>query len=282
VTTVGSNGPPSFYGTYDQSGNVWEWNDLDGGGGSFRGHRGGSWRDGAVSLTSGTPGFAYEDGRFEIDVTQVAGTDTAVGFRLASLDMDSNHSIDALWSLVDDVGNTAAASGYGSVAYNYFINKFCVTNDEYALFLNSVAITDPYNLYSTAISLESSNNVWPIGITRAAADGSYHYDVKTNYGNKPVVYVTWFSCARYCNWLHNGQGDTETGAYSLNGMAVHPSKNVGAKYHIPTENEWYKAAYYKGGSTNAGYWLYATQSNSVPVCVSANSVGDGIACQLII
>ena len=29
VTTVGSNGGPSSYGTYDQSGNVNEWNDLN-------------------------------------------------------------------------------------------------------------------------------------------------------------------------------------------------------------------------------------------------------------
>jgi formylglycine-generating enzyme required for sulfatase activity len=28
--------------------------------------------------------------------------------------------------------------------------------------------------------------------------------------------------------------------------------------------EWYKAAYYKGGGTNAGYWTYPTQSNTAP------------------
>jgi hypothetical protein len=45
-------------------------------------------------------------------------------------------------------------------------------------------------------------------------------------------------------------------------MAI--TRNSNAKYVIPTENEWYKAAYYKGGSTNAGYWLYPTQSNTEP------------------
>jgi Sulfatase-modifying factor enzyme 1/PEP-CTERM motif len=29
-------------------------------------------------------------------------------------------------------------------------------------------------------------------------------------------------------------------------------------------NEWYKAAYYKGGGANAGYWLYPTQSDTKP------------------
>ena len=42
-------------------------------------------------------------------------------------------------------------------------------------------------------------------------------------------------------------------------MAI--TRNAGATYFIPSENEWYKAAYYKGGGTNAGYWTYPTQSN---------------------
>jgi formylglycine-generating enzyme len=45
-------------------------------------------------------------------------------------------------------------------------------------------------------------------------------------------------------------------------MAV--TRNPGAAYVIPTENEWCKAAYYKGGSTNAGYWLYPTRNDTAP------------------
>jgi formylglycine-generating enzyme len=41
------------------------------------------------------------------------------------------------------------------------------------------------------------------------------------------------------------------------------TRNAGAKYVIPTENEWYKAAYYKGGP-NAGYWQYPTQNDGPP------------------
>jgi hypothetical protein len=125
------------------------------------------------------------------------------------------------------------------------------------------------------------------GINRSGSSGSYTYTVKTNYGNKPVNWVSWFDCARYCNWLHNGKptgaqnnSTTEDGAYTLNGAisgnAV--AKNAGAKYHIPTENEWYKAAYYKGGGTSAGYWKYATQSDSNPDPICSNSIGDGIVC----
>ncbi len=45
------------------------------------------------------------------------------------------------------------------------------------------------------------------------------------------------------------------------------TRNPGVSYFLPTENEWYKAAYYVGGGTNAGYWLYPTRSNAVPINV---------------
>jgi len=99
-------------------------------------------------------------------------------------------------------------------------------------------------------------------------------------GNKPVNWVSWFDAARVANWLMNGatsSSSTETGAYTLNGatsgnaVAVNP----GATFYIPNENQWYKAAYYKGGSTNAGYWEYATQSDTAPSVVTADNMGNG-------
>ncbi len=95
----------------------------------------------------------------------------------------------------------------------------------------------------------------------------------------PITYVSWGDVTRFANWLNNGQPSgpqnadtTEDGAYTLNGailpsalMAV--SRNAGARWFIPTENEWYKAAYYqpaaKGGDTD-GYWLFPMKTNSVP------------------
>ncbi len=41
-------------------------------------------------------------------------------------------------------------------------------------------------------------------------------------------------------------------------------RKLGAMVFLPNENEWYKAAYYKGGGTDAGYWDYPTQSDSIP------------------
>jgi len=76
LTNVGAfTGSPSFYGTFDQSGNVTEWNDLTGSAGSARGLRGGDWND------FGSP--------FGVSFTSRGAIDPAVefndvGFRLVS------------------------------------------------------------------------------------------------------------------------------------------------------------------------------------------------------
>lgn len=178
---------------------------------------------------------------------------------------------------VGDPGNMADSNGVGAVANTFEIMKYEVTNDQYATFLNSVAKSDTTFLYSTIMASQPRG-----GITRSGSPGSYTYSVKPNMGNKPVVYVSWFAAARYANWLHNGATDTasvNTGAYNVgsiySGDAV--AVNSGASFFIPTDDQWYKAAYYKGGSTNAGYWAYATQSDDTPASVTANATGDGSA-----
>ena len=48
-------------------------------------------------------------------------------------------------------------------------------------------------------------------------------------------------------------------------MAV--TRNPAHLYYLPSDDEWYKAAYYEGGGTNAGYWTYPTRSDSPPSSV---------------
>ena len=38
------------------------------------------------------------------------------------------------------------------------------------------------------------------------------------YGDKPVVYTSWYDAARFANWVNNGAtagASTETGAYTM-------------------------------------------------------------------
>jgi hypothetical protein len=70
-----------------------------------------------------------------------------------------------------------------------------------------------------------------------------------------------------------------SGAYTLdNNESTAESKIAIARYWIPTENEWYKAAYYdpaKGGVGVPGYWNYPTRSDTVPSGVVADANGNG-------
>jgi formylglycine-generating enzyme len=74
LTDVGAfTNSASFYGTFDQSGNVYGWNDVNGTAGSSRGLRGGDWLSGAFDLSSSF-GFTIDP----------SVEDLNVGFRLAS------------------------------------------------------------------------------------------------------------------------------------------------------------------------------------------------------
>jgi len=175
------------------------------------------------------------------------------------------------WVTVGDPNNTADDTGYGAVADAFRIGKYEVTIQQYTDFLNAVAATDPYSLYNT--NMASNLNI--AGIARHGTNGGYSYSVINNDGlggNRPITYVSWFDAARFANWMCNGQGagSTETGAYTL-GDGPMGAKNPGAQFYIPTEDQWYKAAYYKRGGTNAGYWDYATQSDTAP----GNTIGSG-------
>jgi formylglycine-generating enzyme required for sulfatase activity len=187
------------------------------------------------------------------------------------------------WVTVGDPGNTAdtAPAGFGAVATSFQIMKYEFTNQLYTDFLNSVDTsgTNPYSVYNANMG---SNARGGISFTSGNASGS-KYATKSNMGDKPVNYVSWFDAARVSNWLMNGatgSSSTETGAYTLVGgqtRGTAPAVNSGATFYVPTEDQWYKAAYYKGGGTNAGYWNYATQSDSDPTAVTAGLTGIGSA-----
>jgi sulfatase modifying factor 1 len=179
------------------------------------------------------------------------------------------------WLPVGNPGNAAdtrvrsdGTAGYGSVSYSYQIAKYDVTNSQYIEFLNA---KDPSG--ANSLQLYDANmtaSIWGgINYDSAAASGS-KYSAIAGRGNYPANFVSWYDALRFTNWFNNGQGsgDTENGSYLLEGGTPIPSnadtiaRSASARFVLPSENEWYKAAYFN--PANGSYFLYGTSSNVAP------------------
>jgi len=196
---------------------------------------------------------------------------------------------------VGNAGNAGELSGQGAggmgenricgaVAYVYQMGKFEITTGQYCEFLNAVADADPYDLYDTAMGNMSGSFTQGCNLKRSGTSGNYTYTVGNggpedwaNWASRPVNWVSWGDAARLANWLHNGQpagpqslATTEDGSYYLNGdttdaqlLAV--TRKANATWVIPSEDEWYKAAYHKNDGVTGHYWKYPTQSDQSPI-----------------
>jgi formylglycine-generating enzyme required for sulfatase activity len=134
--------------------------------------------------------------------------------------------------------------GFGAVAYNYKISKYETTVGQYVEFLNAVApYVSQFGLYNPNSGIIFDNGTYTVGTGRGSA-------------NKPITYVSYYDALRYINWVANGatsNASTENGSYTIvNGgvdSGVVSGRNPAALFVLPTENEWYKAAYNKGPSS---------------------------------
>lgn len=146
----------------------------------------------------------------------------------------------------DDLGagGGSYSTPYGGVGYAYRMGAYEISQD---------AITKATNLGFT-------------NVTAGAWDAS-----------QPAANMTWFEAAAFVNWLNTSTG--HQAAYQLNGVTgltlwssgdawqadgVNLYRHKDAYYFMPSEDEWYKAAYHKNDGVTANYWDYATGSNSAP------------------
>ena len=215
--------------------------------------------------------------RFSVSCARLSRVVLSLGAAalLGSLAVSAHAQVTLDMVTVGNPGNANDTGGTrnGAVAYSYQIGKYDVTIGQYTSFLNAADPngTNPNGIYNS--SMATDLNIAGISYTSGASTGS-KYAVISNGGNssnRPITYVSWFDAARFANWMTNGQGggDTETGAYTLNGATSGNAvaANPGAAFRLPTNDEWYKAAYYSpnyGGVGVAGYYAYATQSNTAP------------------
>ncbi len=152
-------------------------------------------------------------------------------------------------SFVPISGATNPTGGYGVVNNNYRIGTYEITNDQWNKFTAS------------------------LGVPVTGSQGGYSLSSYFTGTNVPTDSVSWYEAAQFVNWLntstgnqpaYNFTGTQGTGDYTFapwsttdNGYnAADPFRNTAAKYFLPTENEWVKAAYWNG----AALQTYATKA----------------------
>lgn len=166
------------------------------------------------------------------------------------------------------VGNPGNANNplnsLGAVSSTYRIGTYEVTNSQYAEFLNAVGRSNTNSIYNANQGTNTNG-----GITQSGVSGSFTYAVKSGFANRPVNFVSWYSAARFINWLQNGQttnvSSMESGAYTIPGNATSGpviARSAGATVFLPTVNQQQKAAYYNPAT--ATYFAYGTSSNTAP------------------
>ncbi|MDZ8117731.1 SUMF1/EgtB/PvdO family nonheme iron enzyme, partial [Pontiella agarivorans] len=146
------------------------------------------------------------------------------------------------FAVIGMTNNPADNSGFGAVDYEYRIGLHEVSVDQ---FMNACA-ADPR-------IADGGEDYWNDGV-RNCGSGA------------PASYVSWYEAARFANWLTSG--DAYSGAYQFdtNGVLVAVNRSAVAYpvvYVLPTEDEWYKAAYYN--PDNSGdYTQYSSGTDAAP------------------
>jgi formylglycine-generating enzyme required for sulfatase activity len=151
--------------------------------------------------------------------------------------------------------NTSPSGGYGIVNHDYSMGIYEITNDQWNKFTAS------------------------LGVPVTGSDGSYSSSSHFTGTNVPTDSVSWYEAAQFVNWLNTSTGNqaaykftgtqgqsnyafaawspTDTGHYD----AGDPYRNKAAKYFLPTEDEWVKAAYWN--STTTTLQDYATKAGTL-------------------
>ena len=151
---------------------------------------------------------------------------------------DGNSQFDIQFVTIS--GDTNPNSGYGQVAGDYRMGMLEISNDQYAKFASN-------NPYFTGGDVSANN-------------------------------ITWFEAAQFVNYLNTSTGHQAAYKFTADVMGVwqdgddgydvsNPYRNSNAKYFLPTEHEWVKAAYWNGTSLQT----YATKSGE------SLTQGDGVS-----
>jgi hypothetical protein len=156
---------------------------------------------------------------------------------------------------IGNAGNAADTTGYGAVAYSYRAGTREISQD---------------------------------AIDKATAGGMANVTAGPWTGAQPAANLNWYEAAAFVNFLNTSSGKTAAYDLSWNGtawsMALWSSeqawtaggtnlyRNKDAYYFLPSENEWYKAAY--DNAAGSAYFPYPTGSSTAPIAVASGTQPD--------
>jgi len=164
---------------------------------------------------------------------------------------------------IGNPGNAADTTGtpnpVGRVDYTYNLGKYEVSRD---------------------VVLKASTAG---GLGLNMVDLSYY--VGGNASNQPAMGISWNEAARFVNWLNESKGYQKAYKFTTSGANDNLSvwgagqyvgnnqfRHKDAYFFLPSRDEWHKGAYYDPSkSGGAGYWNFATKSDTAPLAVSGGT-----------
>ena len=193
-----------------------------------------------------------------------------------------------VWHDVGDPGNAPWTDdryenlkffGRGQVNHRYRMSETELTVSQWIEFARA---------YGPFADNPLSDDITGSYINAGYIDDELQYKIKTGTAQYPTD-VNWRMAARFANWMHNDQVNEawafESGAYDTSTFGINDdypplysdqtTRSPGAKYWIPSMDEWMKAVYYdpnKNGDGQGGWWEQPNGSDT-PLIVGLPSEG---------
>lgn len=153
-------------------------------------------------------------------------------------------------------GYDAPSASYGAVGYEYGIGKYEVTINQFT----------KANAASGGQIGNGDENLWNSGVL------DWNNNPVLIGENAPAVNLTWNEAARFANWLTSG--NVNVGVYQFSGntlTGINRSYRNGddLAFVLPSDDEWFKAAYYKPVD-DGSYSLYSSGLDTSPIVGTTN------------
>lgn len=170
-------------------------------------------------------------------------------------------------------------AGRGSVGYEYNIGRYEITTSQWLEYVNTfTARSDGLSISQIGFPVH-----WGAGVDPTYTGAGTRYTLRNvpNAGMLPVASLTWRQAAMYTNWLSNdkssdlsarlnGAYDASTFAFTSPGVWTdQPTHSPGARYWIPTLDEWIKAVHFDpiatGPNGEQGRWWLQPNGTDIPL-----------------